>query len=284
MTKARNSQIMCTIPLVTVYCLLSFPVHAQYSGGTGEPNNPYQIATVEDMLLIGSDPDLLDKHYILVADIDLDPNALGGQVFSQALIAHEIHYPFRGFTGSFDGNNHVIHNPVIDGSGDLGIFGFIDSGGQVKNLRIENISIKGQKYNVGGLAGRNWGIITNCHITGSVYGGSDVGGLVGKNGSKTAIRSGADAPPADDDSPSEYVEGTIINCSADVDVAGGGTRYGYSIGGLAGGNSGGTISCCRSNGTATGVTKVGGLVGGNSGWIENCYSDSNVQGEDYVGG
>lgn len=284
MTTARNSSVLRLITLLITICLLSFSAYAGYSGGTGEPYDPYQIATVEDLLLIGSDPDLLDKHYILVADIDLDPNAPGGQVFSLALIAPDTSYPFRGFTGSFDGNNHLIHNLVIDGSGDLGIFGFIDSGGQVKNLRIENILIKGQKYNVGGLAGRNWGIITNCHITGSVYGGSDVGGLVGKNGSKTAIRSGADAPTADDDSSDEYVEGTIINCSADVDVAGGGTRYGYSIGGLTGGNSGGIISCCRSGGMVTGERWVGGLVGGNSGWIENCYSYSNVQGEDYVGG
>ncbi len=292
MAVVQKGTIRWAISLLLVMLYFSgLTAQAQYGGGTGEPNDPYQIATVEDLLSIGNDPNLLDKHYILVADIDLDPNLPGGMIFTKALIAPNPVYPFREtsttFTGCFDGNGYTIRNLLIDNSEKddyLGIFGFIGSNGQVKNLRIENILIKGQRHNVGGLTGENWGTITDCHITGSVYGGSDVGGLVGKNGSKTAIRSDADAPPADDDSSGEYIEGTIIDCSADVDVAGGGTRYGYSIGGLAGGNSGGIISCCRSGGMATGERWVGGLVGSSSGRVENCYSNSNVQGHADIGG
>ena len=53
-------------------------------GGTGEPNDPYQIATAEQLIAIGSDPNLLDKHFLLVADIDQDPNLAGGRVFDNA--------------------------------------------------------------------------------------------------------------------------------------------------------------------------------------------------------
>ena len=61
------------------------PYH--FAGGTGEPNDPYQIATAEQLISIGSDPNLLDKHFILLNDIDLDPNLPGGRVFTQAVIA-----------------------------------------------------------------------------------------------------------------------------------------------------------------------------------------------------
>ena len=36
----------------------------RFAGGTGEPNDPYQIATADQLISIGSDPNLLDKHYL----------------------------------------------------------------------------------------------------------------------------------------------------------------------------------------------------------------------------
>jgi len=57
-----------------------------FTGGTGEPNNPYRIATVADLLSIGSDSKLLSKCFVLTDDLDLDPNVLGGRVFDDALI------------------------------------------------------------------------------------------------------------------------------------------------------------------------------------------------------
>src|SRR4030042_6200214 len=216
MRTARNSQIMRTIPLLIAICLFSFPVYAQYSGGTGEPNDPHHIATAEDLMLLGDSPEDYDKDFILTDDIDLDPNLPEGRIFTKALIAPNFVYPFREtrttFTGSFDGNNHVIHNLVIDGSGDLGIFGFIGSNGQVKNLHVENVVINSKDSNVGGLAGENWGIITDCHISGYVYGRSDIGGLVGKNGSYVLIRSGADTQYNANGISNEFIEGKLLVC------------------------------------------------------------------------
>ena len=36
--------------LTLVICVIVLPVQAKYSGGTGEPNNPYQIATAQDLI------------------------------------------------------------------------------------------------------------------------------------------------------------------------------------------------------------------------------------------
>ena len=74
MATARVSRVLRIISLSVAICLLSFPAYAKYSGGTGEPNDPYQIATAEDLMLLGDSPEDYDKHFILTADIDLDPN------------------------------------------------------------------------------------------------------------------------------------------------------------------------------------------------------------------
>jgi hypothetical protein len=86
---------------------------AQFAGGTGEPNDPYQIATAEQLLSIGSDPNLLDKHFVLLNDLDLDPNLPGGQVFTQAVIppavsGQEGSWSEIPFAGSFDGRGHKV--------------------------------------------------------------------------------------------------------------------------------------------------------------------------------
>jgi hypothetical protein len=61
------------------------PVAAKYSGGTGEPNDPYQIATAADLIALGETPADYDKHFLLTADIDLDQRP--GKVFDKAVIA-----------------------------------------------------------------------------------------------------------------------------------------------------------------------------------------------------
>ena len=55
--------------LLLVLILSATAICAQYSCGTGEPNDPYQIATAEDMILLGESPDDYDKHFILTANI-----------------------------------------------------------------------------------------------------------------------------------------------------------------------------------------------------------------------
>ncbi len=87
MAMAINSRVLRVIPLLIAICFVSFPAQAQYSGGTGELNDPYQIATAEDLMLLGDSPEDYDKHFILTADIDLDPNLPGRKVFDKAVIA-----------------------------------------------------------------------------------------------------------------------------------------------------------------------------------------------------
>ena len=63
-------------------------------------------------MLLGETPEDYDKHFILTADIDLDPNLPGRKVFDKAVIAPETDNTgwFEGdpFTGVFDGNERLF--------------------------------------------------------------------------------------------------------------------------------------------------------------------------------
>jgi len=182
---------MRTLFLTLITCLFVLPAHAKYSGGTGEPNDPYQIATAVDLVALGETPEDYDKHFILTADIDLDPNLPGRKVFDKAVIApvpsldtwgHPVGTPFSGV---FDGNGHTISKLTIEGGSSLGLFGQLDSRAEVKNLGVVDVNISGFGHYVGGLVGLNAGTVTQCYSTGAVSGtgqySGPVGGLVGSN-------------------------------------------------------------------------------------------------------
>ena len=231
----------------------------KYSGGTGEPNNPYQIATAEDLNDIGNHHEDFNKCFLVVADIDLADYT--GTQFNR--IGTDWN---NAFTGVFDGNDHKVWNFTWTSTGRsyIGLFGYVAyvAGGQIKNLGLENVDVNAVNgYNVGGLVGYNYrGTITNCYSTGSVSGTGTfyTGGLVGYNS-----------------------DGTITNCYSRGSVTG--QSY---VGGLAGETYSGTIRDCYSICRVTGSYDVGGLVGENDyGRITNCYSTGDVNGTgDYVGG
>jgi len=85
MATAGIPQIWLTILLAIIICLFSFPTHAKYSGGRGVPNDQYQIATTDDLKLLGETPEDYDEHFILTDDIDLNPNLPCRQVFGDVL-------------------------------------------------------------------------------------------------------------------------------------------------------------------------------------------------------
>jgi len=281
MTTMKNSKILRTVPLLISVYLVSFPVQAKFAGGTGQPADPYQIALAKQLISIGSDPNLLDKHFLLLNDIDLDPNLPGGKVFTCAVIAPDtktVSDPEEmAFTGSFDGNEHCIKNLILrNGTArHLGLFGIIGSEGRVTYLRIENATITGGENSryLGALAGTNQGAITNCRTTGRIAGEDKPGDLRQR---PARFRTRLDNP--------EFVgglagdnEGTVSNCYA-VSTVIGGWRC-VSAGGLVA-LSGGDISNCYAGGEVIdgsgSAIGVGGLVGGNGGTITHSYATAKI--------
>jgi|GEM_PF-77439 len=117
---------------------------ATFEGGKGTPADPYRIATAGQLMAVGSDPNLLDKHFALTADIDL-----AGFTFEKPLIAPD----GTPFTGTLDAAGHRIANLVARvpveadsagaANGHLGLVGKLGPGGQIKNLAIQNATITG---------------------------------------------------------------------------------------------------------------------------------------------
>ena len=165
---------------------------------------------------------------------------------------------YASFSGTFDGNGHVIANLYVDDDRNLGdyagLFWWIGHGGVVRNLGLVGVDITVDVI-AGGLAGYNEGRINGSYVTGSVT-SSGGGGLVGENG------------------------GTIIASYATGSVNGN-----WSAGGLVGWNRG-AISTSYATGSVTGNNATGGLVGNNTtgGTITASYYDLEVSGQaDAVG-
>jgi len=263
MATARKSQILLIITVLITICSLSFPSYAKYSGGTGEPNDPYQIATADDLLLLGETPEDYDKHFVLTDDIDLDPNLPGRKVFDKAVIA-SWGIPF---TGVFDGNDHSISRLTIKGEDYVGLFGYLEFGAEVKDLGVVDVKITGSGYYAGGLVGSNGsrsssmradrvgGTTIRCYTTGAVSGNYDVGGLMGYNG------------------------GTVLQCYSTGVIIGE-----VNVGGLVGENDWEHMIQCFSTGGVSGTDHVGGLVGCNGGVVKDCYTTGSVSGNSLVGG
>ena len=290
MATARKPGIWRAILLAIIICLLSFPAYAKYSGGTGEANDPYQIATAEDLMLLGESPDDYDKHFVLTADIDLAANLPGRKIFERAVIASDTDDSrqwFQGvpFYGVFDGNGHTISHPTIEGGSYLGFFGLLEPGARISNLSLEAVEINGTGDYIGGLAGYNYvGSIAGSHVAGTVNGNETVGGLVGYNRGSIAQSSSTGTINGTSDYIGGlvgYNRGSITESSSTVIINGTGNR----IGGLVGSNSFGGITQCSSTSTVNGKEEVGGLVGyNNNGSITTSYSDGAVGGELGIGG
>ena len=232
--------------------------------GSGTADAPYQIATAADLILLGDSPEDYDKHFVLTADIDLDPKLPGRKVFDKAVIAPDTDpatSDFDGtpFTGVFDGNSHTISHLTIAGRFNSGLFGCLKSGAEVKDLGAVAVNITGSQY-TGSLVGRNEGNVFRCYGTGAVTGDGEVGGRVGIN------------------------VGGVTQCYSTGTVIATGPCSGSLAGGLIGQNHGGVIHCHSSSAVSGTRLHIGGLVGYNFGAITQCYSTGAVSGQDGVGG
>ncbi|MEK6824938.1 MAG: PKD domain-containing protein, partial [Nanoarchaeota archaeon] len=192
------------------------------------------------------------------------------------------------FTGTYDGQNHVIANlNYYNDTGAprfYGLFGVIFDG-ELRNLRIGNVSIVLKNVMNANFVGSVAGFVFNTSIT-----NVQVNGLLDTNGSYGTIggfvgtiQLGA----VSDSSASVIVNATRIsqvggftssNSGIIINASASGNVYGNSyVGGLVGFNSG-TIIDSSASGNVTGDSWVGGLVGSGTGNITGSWARGNVIG------
>jgi len=267
----------------------------RYSGGSGEPNDPYRISTRDDLVDLSNYTVDWNRCFVMTNDIDfndLDPNQI------QPVGVYGV-----PFVGVFDGNDHTIINfkYVSDTESFLGIFGSIgpevrygqytltpqepNIAGSVVNLNVENVEILSYCC-AGGLAGYNGGIISNCSVTGNVEAILiDAGGLLGCNvgeiiecNAKCSVKSEGVAGGL-----IAYNQGPVTACSFSGSVEAEVMNSRYSAGGLIGANYD-TVKSCHSNGTITAGYNTGGLIGYSTGTVIDCSASGNITGTQNVGG
>ena len=180
----------------------------------------------------------------------------------------------KAYTGTFDGNGKTITGLTVTGSDQYaGLFGYIGSGGTVKNVVLEGVQIESDNdmSDVGGVAGQSYGNIENCSVSGSV----SVSGTNSIAGGVVGYQTG----------------GSITGCSSSATVNAGGVAGG--VVGLADG--GATLTACYATdnvtieSSGTGSYFAGGVVGINTvSTIKACYAWGSVTGSGsgtvYVGG
>ncbi|WP_343256416.1 GLUG motif-containing protein [Ligaoa zhengdingensis] len=221
-----------------------------------EPIMDGKITSAQQVMQIRND---LSGNYTLEADIDLS------EVENWVPIGTKE----APFTGSFNGNGHVIANLTSERPDalDVGLFGVIGAGASVSNLTVRGAEVSGRIY-TGILAGRNEGVVTDCTVSGDVTTYAAGGALIGQNTGKIS---------------DSHAIGTVASVGGD------------SVGGLVGVNSGnvgtidlnnkGIIDGCSAQVVVTGFTNVGGLVGQNDcATVSNSMASGTVEGVSYVGG
>ena len=288
---------------VMMLCLLSGVVQAQYGGGSGTAEDPYLIYTPEQMNTIGLNNEDWDKHFRLMADIDL--SAYKGSSFNRIGFYDPWVFPpvpptWRPpFSGTFDGDGHTISGftYIVDareplaprdwrGDENVGLFGYVKGpAASIRNLGLiepnvgpaatcsERIEVVGAL--VGYLA---QGTIENCYVRGgTVSGDRQVGGLVGTSAGRI-LRCSTSCRV-------RWAEGRPLRVLEDPILA----ATGFMFGGLAA-SSNGEVSFCHSSATVYAWKSAGGLLGSNgnepgaTAVASDCYATGEVSAENAVGG
>ena len=218
-------------------------------GYTIESDGSYTVTSADGLMNIAELVNGGKSNINITLDTDID---LTGKDWTPIGTDYD-----NSYKGTFDGGGHTITGLTVTTNDQfVGLFGYLNRAGMVKNVVMEGIQITSNHMFgcTGGVVGYSWGTIENCSVSGSVSGTDCVGGVVGSQKA-----------------------GSIIGCSSSATVKG--THY---VGGVAG-EKWGTMTACYATGNVTleiasqKNLSGGGVVGLNGGSrVLACYATGNV--------
>ena len=196
----------------------------------------------------------------------------------------------NSYKGTFDGGGHTITGLTVTTNDQfVGLFGYLNRAGMVKNVVMEGIQITSNHMFgcTGGVVGSGWGTIENCSVSGSVSGTDCVGGVVGSQKAGSIIGCSSSATVKG----KHYVGGvagekwgTMTACYATgnvtLEIASQKNNFG---GGVVGLNGGSRVLACyatgnvTSTGSSTGNVHIGGLFGDSYTTVTACYWKNNQE-------
>ena len=203
----------------------------------------YLIYTPEELTefakIVNSDSNHTSYNAKLMADIDLE-NAYWTPICETGLY-YKSYGEDLGYSGTFDGNGHVIRNLKVKSStiaeASYGLFGTVS--GTIKNLGIDGFKFEdgGKDFRAGAIVGQlitNGGKVSNCYVKNATIAPRDhvCGGIAGC-----------------------AYEATIENCYVtNSTIIGYNKRYGHIVGDTRGDNS----------------------TSDRKGYVNNCYTDNSI--------
>ncbi len=257
--EAANSLFTRTLNIDKSYYIRAFATNASgtvYSNsvialtppeGDGSVDSPFKISSLVDLRWLSQSSDYWDQGYYFKQTADIDASSISN--FSPIGTT-------TAFTGTYDGQSHVITN-LTNTSGDasIGLFSTI-SGSTISNLGLTDVNLSGGE-GVAALVNYAYNsTISQCYSTGGINASaSTAGGLVGYTNSSTSIS----------------------NCYSSCTVSGQ-----NKVGGLVGLNKGAaTIKYCYSFGAVTSTTtsaSAGDFLGENrvTNGVISCYYNTDT--------
>ena len=233
----------------------------EFDGGTGTKDDPYRIATAEQLAKLSKDVaernEYNGSYFRLENDIDLSAHCWISIGNYNATVG------YRSFEGFFDGNGKTITGMIVDSRSNdrsAGLFGYISSGKTAIEVGVKDLTIVDAKLYLdeSGLdeydslcagilsAGvmindgfKGNGVFENITVSGAIEvvaltdGYNKVGGLIG------------------DDNRS-----IIKNCKTDITITGA-----TNAGGMVGLSANSTFENCEAKGKIEGLWALGGFVG-----------------------
>ena len=255
---------------------------AKDPGYTIEGNGSYTVTSADGLMHVA---DLVNGGKTDI-NITLDKNIdLTGKGWTPIGTNYD-----NSYTGTFDGGGHTIKGLTVTTNDQfVGLFGYLNRAGTVKNVVMEGIQITSNHMFgcTGGVVGYSWGTIENCSVSGSVSGTDCVGGVVGSQKAGSIIGCSSSATVKG----THYVGGvagekwgTMIACYATGNVTLEiGSPKNLSGGGVVGLNGGSRVLACyaignvNSKGSSTGNVHIGGLFGDNYTVVTACYWKNNQE-------
>lgn len=232
--------------------------------GSGTEEAPYVISSGDDLAYLAAQVnggmDYKGKYFKLTQDIDL--NGSEWTPIGKIEIG-ETQTTTKVFNGIFNGGGCTVSNVLISTKTvAAGLFGYVGTGGSVKNLTISGLKVAfGTTTDDMGYVGAvayNEGAVTSVTVEDLDINVPDyfAGGVVGYNAG-------------------EYNAGEVTSCTLSSVIA----VDADTVGGIVGINAG-TVTACLSSASITSESteKAGGIVGTNeSGTVKNCLATGDLK-------
>lgn len=180
----KNRKYIFGLVLLILLTLSFSSLSAQFGGGAGSKQNPYQISRPEHLNELRDflGEEYKDVYYLQTRDIDLGVapwNVGPGWV--------PIGSPENSFQGNYDGGRYVIKGLTIDrpSSSSQALFGRIENA-SLSNIGLIDVNIRGYWYVAGIVSMIFHSSVECCFVTGTIEGYNRAGGIAAYMSGDTA--------------------------------------------------------------------------------------------------